>query len=100
MKEDLRKSWEVYRRHIKDLKKRGRLKKIDGMGDLEAFRWKSYIITKGVPFRRNFSHAIYKLKDFDLDLEGDDYDGVETLDLEFDEGGEKVVRVIKEQEGE
>ena len=25
MKEDLRKSWEVYRRHIKDLKKRGRL---------------------------------------------------------------------------
>lgn len=75
-------------------------KKIDGMGDLEAFRWKNYIITKGVPFRRNFSHAIYKLKDFDLDLEGDDYDGVETLDLEFDEGGEEVVRVIKEQEGE
>ena len=75
-------------------------KKIDGMGDLEAFRWKNYIITKGVPFRRNFSHAIYKLKDFDLDLEGDDYDGVETLDLEFNEVGEEVVRVIKEQEGE
>lgn len=77
-------------------------KKIDSMGSFQAFHWDKYIITKGGAIEKKFVHLfphwIYKIKKFDADLEGYDYEVLNIRDCEHNEGGRVCVRIIKQSE--